>query len=161
MSDLSVQLPSLEDLARLVSGVTEQMFGLPFALAPEPDRAPEALSAPTARAAQIRLSGTRPLSVAIALDLESARDTTAVAFACPPEQVDGDMIDDLLRELVNIVAGQLSVLLWLDHGLSLPVSVDPAETTDPARWHGAALRSDKLILWIAVGEGSPEASPKA
>ncbi len=159
----SAPLPSPEDLARLVSKVTEQMCSLPFSLAaPEASAALEALRAPTARASKIWIEGPRALAVAIVLDLKSAKTAASAAFALPAEEVDGDMIDDLLREFVNIIAGQINILLKLDHSLGLPSAVEPREILDPSQWHGTLLQNEgeSLILWVAVGATSPGGSPE-
>ena len=101
----ATKLPSPESLAALVTGVTETMLGIRF------DLLPESREAPTEgwRAAVIPIQGDRKLAVAVAADLSSARDLTAAIFYCEPNEVEAEMIDDALRELSNIVGGQVKV----------------------------------------------------
>ena len=148
----ATKLPSPESLAALVSGVTETMLGIRF------DLLPQSREAPTDgwRAAVIPIEGDRKLAVAVAADLSSARDLTSAIFYCEPNEVEVEMIDDALRELSNIVAGQVKVTMNVDDALGLPKIIEPGNNSwqPPSRWQAATLQRGGIEtrVWVAVTE---------
>ena len=102
-------------LARMITEVTQSIFGASFALVGD------TMSSDSAwRTIGIRIYGPTPLLVALSADESSATELSAAMFSCPQAEVDGAMIDDALGEIVNIVAGQMKVTLGVNHALGLP-----------------------------------------
>jgi hypothetical protein len=124
-------LPTPEALVRLVSFVTETMLGVACTALSGPalrDR----LGALTWRVAFLPIPGARPLAVALSSDEAGCRDLGAALFDCAPERVDGDMMEDALCELVNMIGGQVRGAVRNDHALGLPrIDQGPAVLPDP------------------------------
>ena len=73
----------------------------------------------------------------------------------PPAELDAEMIDDSLRELLNMAAGQIKGALAIDQALGLPKVVtepDLAKRAADAMKQGVLLRSEDdlgLLIWIS------------
>ncbi len=151
-------LPTPESLATLVSNITQAMLGMSFRLAPA-----EAGGLPWQRDTQWRvavlpIAGRRPLTVAVASDSHGAALLGSAMFSCPAGAVDRSMADDSLRELTNIVAGQVKSVLAPDQALGLPRVLSTREGFDQQKmtgWRNATLKNnDKQVrVWIAIAEG--------
>lgn len=148
-----IGLPTPEALAGIVSRVTETMFGMSFVLA---DReSSEKTKVPTWRTVVLPIPGRRPLSVAIASDEASGQTLGSAMFSCPVHEVDREMAEDSLRELVNIVAGQVKSAMGVDDALGLPKMLSTAEgAINAEKWRGATMRSGtrEVLVWVAVSE---------
>ena len=143
-----IALPSPDKLAALVSSVTETMCGLSFA----PTASAEKLSADW-RTAALAIEGPRPILVALSADVASCSAIGAAMFGCPADTIDAGMMEDVLRELVNMTAGQIKRVLALDEALGLPrilTETDLLKAVDPPQTSNTPLQAGgvKLILWI-------------
>jgi hypothetical protein len=117
-------LPSPEDLAQLVSYVFEIMLTLPCELVgrrtPRLDETlRERLQSLTWRTAVLPIAGSRPLIVALSSDENGCLSLGAALFACERSLVDQGMIDDTLRELVNMIGGQVRTSIAKDQSMGL------------------------------------------
>ena len=144
-------MPKAERLAALVSNVTETMLGISFAPA-------EGISAhPNLnwRTAIMLVSGARPGSVGLSSDEAGCAKLAAAMFSCKPEGVDVGMVNDALRELVNMTAGLLKREMALDQALTVPLIVDDKEClAEIARQHPALVliaREVGIALWACDG----------
>ncbi len=144
-------MPKAERLAALVSNVTETMLGLSFA----PAEAAKAHPGLTWRTAIMLVNGPRPVSVGLSSDERGCAKLAAAMFQCTPEGVDVGMINDALRELVNMTAGLVKREMALDQALTVPVIVDDREALEEiARQHPALVllaREVGIALWAYDG----------
>ena len=109
-------LPGAEAVARLVNVVTGTMFGVHFRVAGPTDVGRTEIF----RAAELLLGGDRPLRVAVGADEQSCRALAVAFFGCAPAAADDSMIDDALRELANMAAGQIKSAVAPDEELTVP-----------------------------------------
>lgn len=154
-----IQFSHPEQLTRLVSGVTEAMFKMSFALAGEVGRPPWKNDG-TWRTLSLAITGDKSFSVIIASDPEGGKILAGEMFSCPAAEVDPSMMDDALGELVNIIAGQVKNELGPGHLLGLP-KVVPSVTMVPVEWHCATLQNDgtQTMIWVALADTAlPEAA---
>ncbi len=110
-----MKLPDANTVARLVSFVTRTMCSLEFVPASPGDPVPACW-----RLALLPIAGQRPLTVALFSDKAGCRALGAALTRTPPEQVDEAMIEDSLRELLNMAAGQIRREIVPDQPLGLP-----------------------------------------
>jgi hypothetical protein len=120
MSDL----PSPEDLSMLVSYVFEVMLTLRCELvgrrnSPESATIGDRLQGLAWRTAVLPIAGSRPLTVVLSSDQQGCLSLGAALFACDRDSVDQEMIDDTLRELVNMIGGQVRSAVAKEHSLGL------------------------------------------
>ncbi len=67
------------------------------------------------------------------------------------DDLDLAMIDDFMRELVNMTAGQIKGELHLDQALGLPRVIDGEPLlTSPVAWTHHVLDSDKITIVISL-----------
>jgi CheY-specific phosphatase CheX len=146
-------MPKAERLAALVSNVTETMLGISFA--PAPAALACAHPALTWRTAIMLVDGPRPVSVGLSSDEGGCATLAAAMFGCKPDGVDVGMVNDALRELVNMTAGLLKREMALDQALTVPVIVDDKEAlTEISRQHPALVlvaREVGIALWACDG----------
>jgi hypothetical protein len=144
-------LPPSERLAALVSNVTQTMLGISFSASPSD------VAIPTFcwRTAVMLVDGARPLTVGLSSSQEGCLALTAAMFSCPASDVDPNMINDALRELVNMTAGLLKREMALDQALSVPSIIDDKESQEEiARQHPALVlkaREVGIALWAYDG----------
>jgi hypothetical protein len=143
-----IALPSPDKLAALVSSVTETMCGLSFS----PAGAPQPLSGHW-RTAALSIEGKKPIVVALSADPDSCSAIGAAMFGCPADTIDVGMMEDVLRELVNMTAGQIKRVLALDEALGLPrivTETDLMKAVDRPQVCNTPLSAGgvKLVLWI-------------
>jgi len=141
-------IPPPDKLAALVSSVTETMCGLSFA----PSGAPQPLGNEW-RTAALAIEGKKPIMVALSADQASCSAIGAAMFGCPADTIDAGMMEDVLRELVNMTAGQIKRVLALDDALGLPTMTtqhDLLKAVDPPQVSNTPLSAGgvKLVLWI-------------
>jgi hypothetical protein len=136
-----------EEMARIVSQVTQPILGLSFSAAD----APLAVIDDAWRTASLPIDGGTPLTVAVSADRDCSRTLGATMFGAPLERVDDAMIDDALCELVNMTAGMLKSALHIDQALGLPKVRERAvlDGCDEA-WSQHYLRAGDLNLVLAV-----------
>jgi hypothetical protein len=144
-------LPKADRLAALVSNVTETMLGLSFVPATHVAAHPGL----TWRTAIMLVDGPQPVSVGLSSDEAGCTKLAAAMFACEPNTVDGDMINDALRELVNMTAGLVKREMALDQALSVPSIIDDKQSLgEIARQHPALVlvaREVGIALWACDG----------
>ena len=141
-------LPPPDKLAALVSSVTETMCGLSFL----PAGAPQPLGEQW-RTAALAIEGKKPIVVALSADSASCSAIGAAMFGCPADTIDAGMMEDVLRELVNMTAGQVKRMLAMDAALGLPkimTETDLMKAVDPPQVCNTPLSAGgvKLVLWI-------------
>lgn len=144
-------MPKAERLAALVSNVTETMLGISFAPAEKVQAHPSL----NWRTAIMLMDGPRPISVGLSSDECGCTKLAAAMFGCKPDGVDVGMVNDALRELVNMTAGLLKREMTLDQALTVPVIVDDREAlAEIARQHPALVlvaREVGIALWACDG----------
>lgn len=109
--------PSPEALAKMVNAVTGTMMNVHFHVAEAPEVLPF-------RRAVLPIPGELPVSVVVSSDQQSAQFLGSKLFSVDPAAVDTSMIEDTLREIANITAGQVKRAMKLDQALGLPSIVD-------------------------------------
>jgi hypothetical protein len=144
-------MPKAEKLAAMVSNVTETMLGISFA----PVQDVQAHPLLNWRTAIMLVTGTRPLSVGLSSDQTGCTKLAAAMFGCDEGGVDVGMINDALRELVNMTAGVLKRELSLDQALTVPLIVeDKSSLEEIASQHPALVlkaREVGIALWAYEG----------
>ncbi len=144
-------LPKATRLAELVSNVTETMLGLSFVPAEKATAHPGL----TWKTAIMLVDGARPVSVGLSSDEAGCAKLAAAMFGCGTDGVDNGMIDDALRELVNMTAGLLKREMSLDQALSVPSIIDDKQALEAiARQHPALVlvaREVGIALWACDG----------
>ena len=155
-------LPDPPTLAAIVSNVTETMCGISFEPAP-PEAATRALCW---KIAWLPIKGERPIRVALSSDHAGCTALGSALFSCPPETLDGSMLDDSLCELLNMAAGQIKGTLLLDQTLGLPKILtgdELSEQTESVLRHGTVLQSRgtvHILIWISEGDQPLSSSSK-
>ena len=128
-------------LARSVSRVTVTMLGLTFrAVVPE-------TRVDLWRTAVLAIPGARPITVALSSDRHGCAALTAAMLGLDQDDLGLEMIDDFMRELVNMAAGQIKLELCLNQSLGLPRVTDGDELfASPEGWSHHVLDSDAIDL---------------
>lgn len=124
----------------MVNSVTTTMMNIRFRLVSKPN------PIDTYRRAVLPIPGSTPVSVVIASDKSSCQELGARLFSVAAKDVDLSMIDDTLRELANITAGQIKRAMSLDQALGLPRIVGREE-----KWT-SAVASEQAIYLSAEGD---------
>jgi len=119
----------------MVNSVTTTMMNVKFALVPMAE-----LTVPFRRAV-LPIAGPVPVSVVVTGDEASCQALGARLFMVTPQDVDISMMEDTLRELANITAGQVKRAMSLDSALGLPRIV---KGTDP--WSGTVGGQQLIVL---------------
>lgn len=137
------QLIPAERLAVSISNVTTTMLGKRFA-------ATEAKPPALWRTAVLPIPGARPVMVALSSDRPGCA-ALAAAMLCSDEASIGDAdIDDFLRELLNMAAGQIKRELGLDQALGLPKVVDGQALFASHPWSHQVLDSGRIHLVVSL-----------
>ncbi len=145
-------LPTPTALAALVSRVTETMIGMSFSVSPSADDILPWRKDPSWRTVLLPIGGARPVTVAIAADEATGKAIGGRMFSCPDNEVDEEMLLDTLRELANIIAGQVKSAMSLDQALGLPKVVAPGTAVE-GLWRSAVLQPDhgrEQLFWVAI-----------
>jgi Chemotaxis phosphatase CheX len=141
---LEALLPRLS-LAGAVSTVTSTLMGRTFRMASE-EGFPMAW-----RTAVLPIPGPTPLAVALSSDRRGCAALAAAMLSTDEDDLELGMIDDFLRELVNMTAGQIKRELGLDQALGLPRVLDGEDFfRDAERWAHHVLRSDSVVLVVSL-----------
>ena len=98
----------------MVNSVTTTMMNVKFALVPRTQ-----LMVPFRRAV-LPIPGKVKLAVVVTGDQASCQKLGARLFSVTPQDVDISMMEDTLRELANITAGQVKRAMSIDAALGLP-----------------------------------------
>ena len=134
-----------ERLATSVSRVTSTMLGLTFR--PTIDTTRPALW----RTAMLNIPGVRPVTVAMSSDRQGCAALAAAMLGMDEDELDCAMIDDFLRELVNMTAGQIKSELSLDQALGLPRVMDGEPMYEaPGVWTHFVLHANSISLVISL-----------
>lgn len=129
------KFPSPDSLASMVNSVTTTMMNVKFGLVAIPQ-----LTNPFRRAV-LPIPGDVPVSVVVTGDESSCQALGARLFSVTPAEVDITMMEDTLRELANITAGQVKRAMALDSALGLPRIV-----IGSAPWAEAMSGQQQIVL---------------
>ena len=145
-------LPSPDQMASVVSGVTQTMLGLSFV----PDRRETSWNDLVWRGAVLPIPGARPLTVGLSSDQPGCTALAAAMFQLPSAEVSDEMLSDSLCEMVNMTAGLLKSQLGLEQLLGLPRVVrtgEPPVPPPPPAVKRVVLRAEQLglVLWVFEG----------
>jgi Chemotaxis phosphatase CheX len=133
-----------ERLASSVSRVTTTMMGIAFLATDEPHPEPW-------RVVILPIPGPSPLTIALASDRAGCAALAAAMLCCDEDSLDLDMIDDFLRELANMTAGQIKHEMAIEQALGLPRLVDAIGVFTPgSTWHHYLLRGADVRLIVAI-----------
>lgn len=137
-------MPS-ERVARSVSRVTTMMIGKTFRVA--------VLQTPVAlwRTVVLPIPGKRPVTVALSSDRSGCAALASAMLGMDEDDIGVEMIDDFMRELLNMTAGQLKLELSIDQALGLPKVRDGDEVfRHPLEWVHTVLDSDSIQLVVSM-----------
>jgi hypothetical protein len=139
------ELLAADRLARSVTRVTATMLGLSFRVI-EPTTPVELW-----RTVALPIPGARPVSVALSSDRRGCAALAASMLGMAEDDLDVAMIDDFMRELLNMTAGQIKRELSLDQALGLPRVLD-SETlfAAPRRWSHHTLDGNSIHLVVSL-----------
>ncbi len=118
----------------MVNSVTTTMMNVKFILVPMAEVIPF-------RRAVLPIAGAVPVSVVVAGDEASCQALGARLFSVTPKEVDVSMMEDTLRELANITAGQVKRAMSIDSALGLPRIVKGSEP-----WPGAVVIGGQQLI---------------
>ena len=106
------------------------------------------------RTVVLAIPGKRPLTVALASDRRGCAALASAMLGMDEDSLDVDMIDDFMRELLNMTAGQIKTELALDQALGLPRVLldDNTVFAAPHPWAHHVLDSDSINLVISLIE---------
>ena len=138
------KLLASERLAASVSRVTATMLGLTFRpiVAPAP---PELW-----RTVVLPIPGAHPVTVALSSDRRGCATLAASMLGMDEESLDVAMIEDFLRELLNMTAGQIKSELALDQALGLPRISDADALFSSHAWTHHVLDSNSIHLVVSL-----------
>jgi CheY-specific phosphatase CheX len=109
-------------LRSLVSKVMQASCGLSFNPAGD-----EAISAKPWRTAALPIKGGTPMTVAIGADETACFAMASGLLQMAPNELDPGMVEDSLREILNMVAGHIKRAMAIDLALGLPEIVPHTE----------------------------------
>ena len=141
------QLLQPERVASSVSRVTTRMLGLTFR--------PAISTMPIERWRTVALAipGKRPVTVAISSDRRGCAALASAMLGMAEDDLGVDMIDDFMRELVNMTAGQIKTELSLDQALGLPKIADAAVLFASDAWTHHLLDANSIALVVSIMSG--------
>jgi hypothetical protein len=121
-----VDLPTPQAIAKLVSTATQMLFATSVEFyGPCLDGVPDAGGG---MAVVIPLIGSPMYVVTAKANGDSGLALAMVMFECELDAVDDGMVEDSLREIINIFAGQIKSLLAPTHQLGLPSRLTDDQT---------------------------------
>jgi hypothetical protein len=135
-------------IARSVSRVTATMLGLTFRVVVP--------ATPIARwrTVVLPIPGVRPVTVALSSDRRGCAALASAMLGMDEDGLDVAMIDDFMRELLNMTAGQLKIELRLDQALGLPRVLDgDLLFASQQAWAHHVLDSDSINLVVSLLSG--------
>jgi hypothetical protein len=151
------QLPNAVGVAALVSSVTEPMCDAHFVV-DDPLSRGESLCD---QMFMIALKGDREIMVVLSCDTHGSRALGSAFMKCPEEKLTRGMSEEVIAELLNMVAGRISESMSFSHTVGLPRRTDLAEiTAGPgfALEEAITLRSEgKMALRLWIIESQPNA----
>ncbi len=111
----------MDSVPKLVSDIWGSM--LEMEIAPAVSAGEEALAG--VYTAWVRVIGSQNITVILRCPDILARKAAAAMFQCPIEEVVPDQIRDGLKEIVNILGGNLKGMMTKYHFLSMPAVSEP------------------------------------
>jgi CheY-specific phosphatase CheX len=95
--------------------------------------------------------GPVPFVVALSSDRAGCAALASAMLGIPEDDLDLAMIDDVMRELANMTAGQIKRELANEHLLGLPTMQDGDALMSPAaNWSHHVLMSDAIQLVVSL-----------
>ena len=133
------ELPSPETLASVVDETSQAMYGMAVTFAGECERGmPGANQNATVI---VPLIGAPLYIITARADDHGGSALASAMFSCETQDTNAEMVEDSLRELCNIVAGQVKSLIAQEHEIGLPSRLTDDRTLhDVHQWSGARLR---------------------
>jgi hypothetical protein len=101
------------------------------------------------RAGILSIPGLHPITIALSSDREGCAKLAAAMLKCEEHELDLPMIDDFLRELVNMTAGMIRTELRLDQQLGLAHASAALRTDVPWTHHVLGSESIRLVVSFA------------
>ncbi|HEY0192131.1 MAG TPA: chemotaxis protein CheX [Kofleriaceae bacterium] len=141
------QLIPSERVATSVSRVTTRMLGLTFR------PAISTLPVERWRTVALPIPGKRPVTVALSSDRRGCAALASAMLGMAEDDLAVEMIDDFMRELVNMTAGQLKSELSLDQALGLPRIFDGDALFAGAAWTHHTLDANSINLVVSILSG--------
>jgi len=135
-------------VARSVSRVTTTMLGLTFRVITP--------STPVERwrTVVLPMPGVRPVTLALSSDRRGCAALASAMLGMDEDGLDLAMIDDFMRELLNMTAGQIKLELRLDQALGLPRVLDGDQLfASQQAWAHHVLDSDSINLVVSLLSG--------
>jgi hypothetical protein len=134
-----MDLPPPETLANMVNEATQMMFGMPVVFGGDcPPTLPDVADGHTVI---VPLIGDPLYLVTAKSTAVGGLALATMMFECAPGEADASMIEDSLRELTNILAGQLKSFIAQEHQIGLPSRLEDDSTlAGSSRWAGARLQ---------------------
>lgn len=147
-----MNLPTPEALAEAVNETVQALHGFEASMIGECEHAVPLYSdaAPTI---VIPLIGGPLLLIAVHASHSSGMAFASTLFNCDQADTNADMLEDALRELCNIVAGQVKEMIAPRHEIGLPSRLAEADTWQELRQaSGVRLNVAQAQINIVVGE---------
>lgn len=138
------ELLASDRLARSVSRVTSTMLGLSFR--PTISTTPVELW----RTVVLAIPGKRPVTIAVSSDRHGCAALASAMLGMAEDDLDVAMIDDFMRELTNMTAGQIKMELALDQALGLPRVLDGDLRNAPGAWSHTVLDCNSINIVISL-----------
>jgi hypothetical protein len=136
-------------IARSVSRVTVTMLGRTFHATALTHISPW-------RVAVLPVPGAKPFAVALSSDRSGCAALASAMLGIAEDELDLEMIDDVLRELANMTAGQLKHDLANDQALGLPKVQDgECLLVAGAGWAHHVLACDAIQLFVSLTSSTP------
>nr|HEX4315836.1 chemotaxis protein CheX [Kofleriaceae bacterium] len=104
------------------------------------------------RTAVLPIPGARPVMVALSSDRPGCAALAAAMLMADENTIGDPEIDDFLRELLNMAAGQIKRELALDQALGLPRVVDGGVMFDTHPWSHHVLDSGPIHLVVSLSD---------
>lgn len=127
-----------DTLAAIASEAAAAMFSIDLEPLSETDS--RSISHRGRRAVLLRLMGAPEIMLALVADSEAGAMLASSIFEVAPEDADGAMVDDSLRELANIFAGQVKSMVAPEHHIGLPRVQSDSASLANREWHGVSFR---------------------
>lgn len=140
MTDLIVS----DRVARSVSRVTTRMLGLTFQVATS------TMPVERWRTVILPIPGARPVTIALSSDRRGCAALASAMLGMDEDELAVEMIDDFMRELTNMTAGQIKMELSLDQALGLPRVLDGDELFKSRTWSHHILDSKSINLVVSL-----------
>jgi hypothetical protein len=96
----------------------------------------------------LSIAGAKPLTVALSSDRSGCAALAAAMLMIDEDDLELEMIDDFMRELVNMTAGQIKCELALDQALGMPRCLD--EISADLAWTHHVFSSESISLIVSL-----------